>query len=254
MLWVRKNNKTQSIVAGLLAVTLCAFGLPGFAQSIIEEVVVTAQKREQNMQDVGIAVSSFSSTDMHELGMLRPEDLAGQTPGLDIKNALGAMNPVFTLRGIGLNDYNSNNNPSVGIYIDEVYMINGGFSAFQMFDLERVEVLKGPQGTLYGRNTTGGAINFITAKPTEDFEAYVDVKYGRWNTITTEGAVSGSLGENLNGRLAFSTIHSDGYYKNNGTIGSSAGFTVMPGIIPPVPAIPAKDDFVKQENYSVRGT
>ena len=237
---------------------------------IIEEVMVTAQKREQNMQDVGIAVSSFSNADMHELGMLRPEDLAGQTPGLDVKNALGALNPVFTLRGIGLNDYNSNNNPSVGIYIDEVYMINGGFSAFQMFDLERVEVLKGPQGTLYGRNTTGGAINFITAKPTEEFEAYVDIEYGRWNTITTEGAVSGSLGPNLNGRLAFATNHSDGYYKNNGTtvtggligpfasvldgLGATLGQPPAATVLPPNPVIPPDDDFFAQETYSARGT
>ncbi len=225
-----------------------------YSHSKIEEIVITAQKREQNLQDIGIAVTNFSAAEMRELGIHKAEDLAGQTPGLDIKNALGALNPVFTLRGIGLNDYNINNNPSVGAYVDEVYMASSAYLAFQMFDLERVEVLKGPQGTLYGRNTTGGAINFITTKPTEAFEAYVDVKFGRWNTIEVEGAINGALGENLSGRLAFSTNHSDGYYKNNGTIGSSAGFTAMPGIIPPVPAIPAKDDFVKQENYSVRGT
>ncbi len=181
------------------------------------------------------------------------------------------MNPVFTLRGIGLNDYNSNNNPSVGIYINEVYMINGGFAAFQMFDMERVEVLKGPQGTLYGRNTTGGAINFITAKPTEEFESYLDVRYGRWNTITAEGAISGSIGENLTGRLAFGTNHSDGYYKNNGT-GATGGvlnanalaldalgealFGQPPAasVLPPNPVVPPDNDFFEQETYSLRAT
>ena len=145
----------------------------------LEEVIVSAQKRDQNMQDVGVAVTSFSESELKDLRIMRPEDLSSQTPGLDIKNSLGAVNPIFTIRGIGLNDYNTNNNPSVGVYVDEVYMSSGAYLSFNLFDIERVEVLKGPQGTLYGRNTSGGAINFHTAKPTEEFEAYM-----RLTTVT----------------------------------------------------------------------
>lgn len=249
---------------------------PGGMSDTIEELVVTAQKREQSMQDVGIAVTSFSDSDIRELGMLRPEDLAAQTPGLDIKNSLGNHNPVFTLRGVGLNDYNVNNNPSVGVYVDEVYMASGAYLSFQIFDMERVEVLKGPQGTLYGRNTTGGAINFLTAKPTDELEAYVDLDYGRWNTLKLEGAVSGPLGDTISGRLAFQMNRSDGYYKNNGNAGSSAGLVapssgglqfLVPIIsggalipadpqeaIPPNPLVEADDDFFEQDNFALRGT
>lgn len=240
------------------------------AQNTLEEIVVTAQRREQNVQDVGIAVSSFSNQDIKDIGMQRPEDLAGQTPSLDVKNSLGSMNPVFTIRGIGLNDYNINNNPSVGVYVDEVYMASAAYLSFQIFDLERVEVLKGPQGTLYGRNTTGGAINFLTAKPTTDFEAYLNLGYSRWNTVKLEGAVSGSIGDNLTGRLAFQSVTSDGYYENNGTtvatgvlgtrasvldrLGLRLGMPPAEEVIPVNPLVPPDDDFLKQDLYSLRGT
>lgn len=239
-------------------------------QSEIEEIVVTAQRREQNVQDVGIVVNSFSNQGIRDIGMQRPEDLAGQTPGLDVKNSLGSMNPVFTIRGIGLNDYNVNNNPSVGIYVDEVYMASAAYQSFQVFDLERIEVLKGPQSTLYGRNTTGGAINFLTAKPTTDFEAYLNLGYSRWNTRQLEGAVSGSLGVNLIGRLAFQSVTSDGYYENNGTTvatgvrgplaseldnrGLSLGMPPAGEVIPVNPFVPPDDDFLEQDLHSLRGT
>ena len=242
----------------------------GGMQNLVEEIVVTAQRREQKLQDVGIAVSSFSSQDIKNFGMLRPEDIAGQTPGLDVKNSLGSMNPVFTIRGIGLNDYNINNNPSVGVYVDEIYMASAAYLSFQVFDLERIEVLKGPQGTLYGRNTTGGAINFLSAKPTKGFEAYLNLGYSRWNTLKMDGAVSGSVGANLTGRLAFQVTGSDGYYKNNGTTvttgmlgtrasaldsrGFSLGMPAAGDVIPVNPLVPPDDDFLEQDLYSFRGT
>ena len=93
-----------------------------------------------------------------------------------------------TVFGEPINDYNVNNNPSVGAYVDEVYMPNGAYLAFSLYDMGRVEVLKGPQGTLFGRNTTAGAINFYTERPTEEFEAFIKLDYGRWNTLNLEGA------------------------------------------------------------------
>ena len=260
-----------SASASLTAVLIGSAAFTGNATTVIEEILVTAQKREQSAQDVGVAVTAFSEDEIRELGMLRPEDLSAHTPGLDIKNALGNYNPVFTLRGVGLNDYNVNNNPSVGVYVDEVYMASGAYLSFQIFDMERVEVLKGPQGTLYGRNTTGGAINFVTAKPTEEFEAHVALDYGRWNTLKVEGALSGPLGDRVRGRLAFQVNRSDGYFKNNGNADNAAG-KVGPytgvlnflgeilgqpdpqNVIPPNPLVPADDDFLEQDNYAVRGT
>ncbi len=236
----------------------------------LEEIIVTAQKREQSVQSLGIAVTSFSGRDIRALGMLRPEDLSAQTPGLDIKNALGALNPIFTLRGVGLNDYNSNNNPSVGVYVDEVYMASSAYLSFQVFDIERVEILKGPQGTLYGRNSTGGAVNFVSAKPGDDFEAYLDIDYGRWNTLKLQGAVSGPINDSVSGRLALQINKSDGYYVNNGTtvttglvgtraqrfddrgfdVGQPSGAVALPGN----PFVARDDDFFAQSNVSVRAT
>ena len=241
------------------------------SNAVIEEILVIAQKREQSVQDVGVAVTAFSDEDIRELGMLRPEDLAAQTPGLDTKNALGNYNPVFTLRGVGLNDYNVNNNPSVGVYVDEVYMTSGAYLSFQIFDMQRVEVLKGPQGTLYGRNTTGGAINFVTAKPTDEFESHVALDYGRCNTLKLEGALSGPLSDRARGRLAFQVNGSDGYYKNNGNAGVSTGrvgpyTATLDGlggalgqpnpqdVIPPNGLVAADSNYLEQDNYALRGT
>lgn len=238
-------------------------------QHVIEEVVVTAQRREQSVQDVSISVTSFSADDKRFLRVVRPEDIAAQTPGLDIKNALGSVNPVFTLRGIGLNDYNINNNPSVGVYVDEIYMASSAYLSFQTFDLERIEVLKGPQGTLYGRNTTGGTVNFISARPTAEVSGYLDVDYSRWNTVKVEGAFSGPLGDRLQGRLAFQTLTSDGYYKNNGTTsatgtvgarasvlddeGIALGLPAAAEVTPPIPFIASDNDFFEQDMFALRG-
>jgi len=254
--------------SGAQVVTAQDQGDGGSRSYTIEEVIVSAQRRDQNVQDVGIAITQFSGDDMRELRMVRPEDLAAQTPGLDIKNGLGNFNPIFTIRGIGLNDYNVNNNPSVGAYLDEVYMPNGAYLAFSLYDMGRVEVLKGPQGTLFGRNTTAGAINFFTERPTEEFEAFIQMDYGRWNTLNLEGAISGSLSDTVRGRLAFDINSSDGYYKTNGN--TVAGGEVGPSAstfdgqfgqtctaqdcIPPNPVVESDSDFFEQENYAIRGS
>jgi hypothetical protein len=120
----------------------------------IEEIVVTAQKREQSLLDVGIAISVLSGEELSQLRVEEVGDLALHVSNMNVKNTLGATNPVVTIRGVGLNDFNANNNPTAGVYIDEVFLTSTAMMGFQLFDMERVEVLKGPQGTLYGRNTT----------------------------------------------------------------------------------------------------
>ncbi|NIB40776.1 TonB-dependent receptor [Pseudomaricurvus alkylphenolicus] len=184
----------------------------------LEEVVVTAQKRAQNLNDVGIAVTAFTGSDITAFGMEQPSDLAAQTPSLTVKNASGNTAPVFTVRGVGLNAFVSNVNPSVAVYLDEVYQVNTSMMSFGLFDLERVEVLKGPQGTLFGRNTTGGAVSFVTNKPSDEFEAYVAAGIGDYQLTTLEGAVGGAITETLNGRLsATSTRQKEGFFTNRTT-------------------------------------
>jgi iron complex outermembrane receptor protein len=182
------------------------------AQPALEEVVVTAQKREQNMQDVGISVTAMSGDNLRSLGITSSADIASFTPNLSIVSLAGEGNqPVIFLRGIGLNDYNTNNAGPIGMYVDEVIVSSPTAQSFAMFDVERVEVLRGPQGTLYGRNTTGGAINVISNKPTGEFEADLLASYGNFNAMKLEGAVSGPLTDKLGARLAVVSNTADGY-------------------------------------------
>ncbi|RMF07896.1 MAG: TonB-dependent receptor, partial [Alphaproteobacteria bacterium] len=148
--------------------------MPVQAQEVIEQIVVTAQKREQNINDVAVAINAFSGRQLERLGVKEPLDIAQQTPGLLAKNSPnGASQVEFFLRGVGLTDFTSTTNPSVGVYVDEVFKPAAIMLNFAVFDVERVEVLKGPQGTLYGRNSTAGAVNFATRRPTREFEAYL---------------------------------------------------------------------------------
>ena len=123
-------------------------------------------------------------------------------------------NPAFTLRGVGLNDFNDNNEGPIAIYSDEIYNAALAGLTFQLFDTERVEVLRGPQGTLYGRNATGGLIHFISRKPTSTLEGYGTLQYGSYDQIKAEGAVSGPLNDGMRARLAGAYHQHDGYVEN----------------------------------------
>ena len=184
----------------------------------IEEIIVTAQKREQNLNDVSVAVTVFTGDDIREQRLGQPVDLAAQTPNLNINETFGNSITNVSIRGLGLNDYAVNNNPAAGIYIDEVYLVSPAMLTFQLFDMERVEVLKGPQGTLYGRNTTAGAVKFISKKPTEEFEGYLSADYGRYDHFILEGAIGGQIAEGLTGRAAVQTSQrNDGFQLNRAT-------------------------------------
>ncbi len=196
-----------------LGVMLCgAMGsmLPLFAagpvsaadDGALEEIVVTAQKRAENVQDVSIAISAFSAETLQTLGWTDITQVASQTSNLDIKYVWGNSMPVATIRGVGMNDFQANSKPGVAFYVDEVYLPSIALMGLQLFDMERLEVLKGPQGTLYGRNTNGGAINYITRKPTQDFDAYVKGSYGRFDRFEYEAAVGGGITDTISGRLS----------------------------------------------------
>ena len=182
---------------------------------VLEELIVTAQKRSESIQDIPISIAAFSDEQLTSLGIYETGDLGQFVPGLEIGNSSGEGSQlIFFLRGAGLNDFNTNNAGPIGLYSDEVYVSSPALSPFQMFDAERVEILKGPQGTIYGRNTTGGAIKFITKKPTRETKVSGRWRFGNNGSNTVEGAVSGALSDTVSARVAVSKDDSDGYGTN----------------------------------------
>ena len=192
-------------------------------ERLVEEIVVTAQKREQYLSDVGIAVTAFTGDDVRRLGFSEPVDVAAQTPNLNINNTFGTGIANVSIRGIGLNDYAVNNNPAAGIYIDDVYLVSPAMLNFQLFDLESIEVLKGPQGTLYGKNTTAGTVKFASRKPTEEAEGFVTVEYGRKDRFLMEGAAGGQIAPGLGVRVAAQTVQQGDGFQSNRTTGKDVG-------------------------------
>ena len=200
--------KRNAITAAVLLASLGAVGQT-LAQTQIEEVVVTAQKRAQGANDVGMTVNAFTGDTLQKLGVATAEDLALFTPGLTINDTAATGVPLYSIRGVGFQDYSTGASSTVGLYFDEVAMPYTVMSRGAVFDIARVEVLKGPQGDLYGRNTTGGQINFISNKPTEEFEAGIRLGYGSYSVFDAEGFISGSLTDTVQGRLAFKTTQSN---------------------------------------------
>jgi len=205
---------------GFLLLAVAAGGQTALAQSgqsggdsrntYLEEVIVTAQKREENVQDVPIAISVFSETELDRLGIV---DLAGislRTPGFSM-GSKDAASSQLSIRGIGSVDDGAAADNSVIVYIDEVPIGRAAGMEIDLFDLERVEVLRGPQGTLFGRNAVGGAISLVTTKPTEDLRIKFEAKVGKFDQQEFRGLVSGQIAENVFGKISFSRRKRDGY-------------------------------------------
>jgi outer membrane receptor protein involved in Fe transport len=173
-------------------------------------IVVTAQKREQALNDVPLSVTAFGAEQLASRGIDSTVDLANSVPGFTYtESRIGT--PIYTLRGVGFNDIALGGRPTVSVYQDEAPIpftveTRGGF-----LDLERVEVLAGPQGTLFGQNATGGAINLIAAKPTDVFKGSLTAGYGRFNEVTLGGFVSGPISDTLKFRLAVKSEQADGW-------------------------------------------
>jgi iron complex outermembrane recepter protein len=198
---LRARSRCRVIALAVTAASGAVSFAPAGAQEL-EQIVVTAQKRTESAQDVAATISVVDSKQLDALRIEQPVDLANAVPGLSTYNATSGGTPLFAIRGIGMDDFNPNNASGVGTYIDDVYASFPAFLNGQIFDVERVEVLEGPQGTLYGKNATGGAINFISRKPTDETTGYFDVSYGRWNSVDLKAAVGGRLTDTLTGRIA----------------------------------------------------
>lgn len=189
----------------LLGASFGAIAGSSFAQTSVDEVVVTAQKRVENIQDVPIAVSAFGQDALRERGVSRIDQIATAVPNVQLQDFRGLGQPTFVIRGVALLDFNPNNTPAAGIYVDDIYQSSTVMGAGAIYDVERVEVLKGPQAGLYGRNTTGGAVQVISRKPRlGDTSGYATGNFGSYQTLHVDAGQSIPLGDTLAARVSLS--------------------------------------------------
>jgi iron complex outermembrane recepter protein len=191
-------QRTGKIAALFASISLAALAMPAHAQEAddtiaIDEIIVTAQRKEQNVQDVPIAITAITGDTLTETGIRDPRDLSLLVPSLSMQAGTAASTTSLFIRGVGISDFNSNTTGAVGIYVDDVFLGANAGKLFNVFDSAGIEVLKGPQGTLYGRNTTAGAIRFSSRKPTNTFEGNVSASYGRFDEVVVEGGVGGPI-------------------------------------------------------------
>lgn len=193
------------------------------AASDVQEIVVTAQKRSERLQDVPLSINAATADQLRSSGITNSDQLQKIVPGFTAeKTAYG--NPVFFIRGIGFNETTLGVSPSVSIYLDQQPLSFTPMARGAILDLERVEVLKGPQGTLFGENSTGGAINYIAAKPTQDLRAGVDLTYGRFGQADAEAFISSPISDTLSARFAVRSENRHEWqrgYANGDKIGST---------------------------------
>jgi iron complex outermembrane receptor protein len=185
-------------------------------KSVLEKITVTAQKRTQSIQDVPISIATLSGEQFESI-FSGGEDilaLAVRVPGLYAESSNGRVAPRFYIRGLGNTDFDLAASQPVSIIMDDVVKENVILKSFPLFDIQQVEVIRGPQGTLFGRNTTAGIIKFDSVKPTEDFDAYGKMSIASFGTINIEGAVGGGLADNLAGRFSFLSQQRDDYIDN----------------------------------------
>jgi iron complex outermembrane receptor protein len=182
----------------------------------IEEVTITARKLEESLESAPLSVSAFREQDIADRNMTRADDLSSAVPNLKLdRPSRGSTDARIYMRGVGQDDPVLTNDPAVGIYVDGVYLARMQGSLLNLLDIERIEVLRGPQGTLYGRNTIGGAINIITAKPSYELGGSATVRIGSYRLFETRGSVNVPLvAERMALRLSAATATRDGYTKN----------------------------------------
>ncbi|MBT1062752.1 TonB-dependent receptor [Bowmanella sp. Y26] len=184
------------------------------AERSIEVIEVSATRQTENLQDVPIAITALSANELEKMQILDLGDLESHVPNLNL-HVGDASNAVIYIRGVGQIDSISFNDPGVGVYLDDVYMGRVQGSFLDVVDPQQIEVLRGPQGTLYGRNTIGGAVKFTSAKPTDVTEGYVDVGVGNFGLLNLKGSITGALvDDKLLGRFAMASSKRDGYAEN----------------------------------------
>lgn len=183
-----------------------------YAETQLEEIVVTANKRTQLLTDVGKSITAISGEKLKDRQVVSLEDFAAMIPGLNY-SVTSLATPVYTLRGVGFTDGSLSAYPAVTVYVDQMPLPFGPLTANANYDLERIEVLKGPQGTLFGSNSTGGAVNYIAAKPTDTLTGGFSASYGKFSNLLLDAFASGPVNDTLRWRLAMRINKSDDWQK-----------------------------------------
>lgn len=192
----------RGLCCSLLAL-LATAGVARAEDISLDEIIVTAQRRAQNLQEVPVAVSAFNSDALKDMGATSVDQVGALIPNVQVQNDKGGGAPTWVIRGVALFDFNANNNPATAIYVDDIYQSSSVMGGGSMYDLERVEVLKGPQGGLYGRNTTGGAVKVISRRPELGAsDGYFSADYGRWNEYRLEAAQALPVSDTIALRVA----------------------------------------------------
>lgn len=197
---------------GLVTAPLCAWAqqTTDSTGAALQEIVVTAQRRAESLQNAALPVSALSGEQLAQSGATSVQDLTQLIPALQISQAAGPYS-LFFLRGVGNFNGNSLSDAAVALSVDGVYIARPSSTVGMFFDLSRVETLKGPQGTLYGRNATGGAINVITNKPTDNFEADAGIDIGNYDLVKVDGALNLPVNDQLSTRFSAQSIDRHGY-------------------------------------------
>lgn len=197
------------------------------------EIVVTAQKRTERAGDVPVSLSVLGGAALDRARLTQADDLAARIPNLQFSATVGENTPIFALRGVSMSDFSLNQSGPVATYYDEVYKGNFAFLGIQLYDLDRIEVLRGPQGTLYGKNTTGGAINLVAARAVMRDEGTLSIGIGNYDRVEASGALNLVLAPDLAARVAFTAARADGWFRNR---------------------LPGKPDLSGTREYAMRGT
>jgi iron complex outermembrane receptor protein len=215
----------SAVISAATLLTMTAHAQSGAdASDSLQEVIVTAQKREEPLSKIPIAVSAVSPQELATAGVQAVEDLTTRVPDLEIGNNNFLGNAVvLTIRGLTSNYFDYLGDPAVSTYVDGVYVARTEGLSTGFFDLERVEVLRGPQGTLYGRNTIAGAVNVITASPKDEFDAAAEVSAGNYNDIQTRAMVNVPVTDEFSVRLSTMTHRNDGYFNTEGSTARNYG-------------------------------
>ncbi|MGE3594582.1 MAG: TonB-dependent receptor, partial [Dehalococcoidia bacterium] len=192
----------------------------------LEEVIITATRRPTSLQDVSMSVTAVDGELVRALGIENGQQIANLVPNFTVQSTFGPASPPYmNIRGVSYVDFDFVNEMSIGTYVDEAYQGHQGSVSGQLFDLERVEVLRGPQGTLFGRNTTGGLVHFISRKPSEATSGYFSMQIGSFDQFIAEGAIGGQLARGVRGRVAVKYNIDDGIRQNRGSAASRFGKT-----------------------------
>ena len=208
-------SRTAALLLCTSAATLAQAQTAADETADVKEIIVTATKRAESVQDIPIAVSAIGGDLLARSRVTQVDELVNRTPNLQLTSTVGSNTPIFALRGVSMSDYSLNQSSPVATYYDEVYKGNFALLGVALFDLERVEVLRGPQGTLFGKNTTGGAVNLISRAPKLGITSgYLNVGYGNYNRFDVNGAINVPLGDKLALRVAGTWSKADGWFKN----------------------------------------